>query len=118
MGEDEGPPDRLAAQGDHFMPARQFQPPAASSHDISPPRTPGPLGCNDAGDPKVRSLQGDTPSPLGHNDHASPCKPVGAKELKNVHNDADVQVAEVLNLVESYIKEGDSFGFTYAAKMM
>jgi hypothetical protein len=37
------------------------------------PRTPGPLGHNDAADPNRRhSQRGDTPGPLGVNDHADP----------------------------------------------
>src|ERR1700753_2378132 len=37
-----------------------------------PARTPGPLGCNDHGDPTVTTLLGDTPGPLGWNDHGDP----------------------------------------------
>ena len=34
------------------------------------PRTPGPLGCNDAGDPGTLTSRGDTPGCLGLNDDA------------------------------------------------
>jgi GH24 family phage-related lysozyme (muramidase) len=37
-----------------------------------PPRTPGPLGVNDAADPARVSLLGGTPGPLGTHDRASP----------------------------------------------
>lgn len=37
-----------------------------------PPRTPGPTGHNDAGDPDCHASLGDTAGPLGHNDHGSP----------------------------------------------
>ena len=37
-----------------------------------PPRTPGPTGHNDAGDPNCHASLGDTAGPLGHNDHGSP----------------------------------------------
>ena len=40
-----------------------------------PPRTPGPLGINDQGDPNITSLIGDTPSPLGLLDWADPTLP-------------------------------------------
>lgn len=36
------------------------------------PRTPGPLGKNDAADPNLKIAAGDTPGPLGVNDHATP----------------------------------------------
>ena len=36
-----------------------------------PPRTPGPLGHNDAGDPDAGAALGDTPGSLGINDHAA-----------------------------------------------
>lgn len=36
-----------------------------------PARTPGPLGCNDAGDPSVLTLRGDTPGSVGINDDAA-----------------------------------------------
>jgi len=39
---------------------------------IVPPRTPGPLGHNDAGDPNAYADLGPTPGPLGVNDHAVP----------------------------------------------
>lgn len=39
---------------------------------IAVPRTPGPLGRNDHGDPTFRARIGDTPGPLGINDHADP----------------------------------------------
>src|SRR2546423_1796794 len=35
-------------------------------------RTPGPLGCRDAGDPGAFHLLGDTPGPLGLNDCGDP----------------------------------------------
>ncbi len=37
-----------------------------------PPRTPGSLGCRDAGDPNCDTELGDTPGPLGVNDCADP----------------------------------------------
>jgi len=37
-----------------------------------PPRTPGPLGRNDQGDPDLTTLLGDTPGPLGLLDLADP----------------------------------------------
>jgi N-acetylmuramidase len=36
------------------------------------PRTPGPLGVNDAADPRVNACWGDTPGSLGANDGADP----------------------------------------------
>lgn len=40
-----------------------------------PPRTPGPLGVNDQGDPNVTTLVGDTPSSVGLLDGADPTLP-------------------------------------------
>lgn len=40
------------------------------SHRL-PPRTPGPLGVNDAADPSGKAHVGDTPGPLGVNDGAA-----------------------------------------------
>ena len=39
---------------------------------MGPPRTPGPLGINDAADPSVLACLGDTPGPLGVQDSADP----------------------------------------------
>src|SRR5437588_5710957 len=86
--------------------------------DILPARTPGPLGQNDAADPHVRAFQGDSPGSLGLNDHGDPTRPAGAKALQNVHNAAHTEVVDALDLVETYIKRAESFGFAYAAKMM
>jgi hypothetical protein len=36
-----------------------------------PPRTPGPLGINDAADPNACTLAGDSPGPVGFNDGAA-----------------------------------------------
>lgn len=36
----------------------------------APARTPGPLGVNDAADPNIPALRGDSPGSLGFNDHA------------------------------------------------
>ena len=45
------------------------RPPVPPKHDPSspvvPPRTPGPLGRNDAADPNIAAAPGDTPRPLG-----------------------------------------------------
>lgn len=38
---------------------------------LVPPRTPGPLGVNDAADPSAHAHPGDTPGPLGVNDGAA-----------------------------------------------
>lgn len=49
--------------------------PGPASHDpfsrSTPPRTRGPLGRNDAGDPDAKAKLGDTPGSLGVNDGAS-----------------------------------------------
>ena len=45
---------------------------------LAAPRTPGPLGRNDAGDPNVTALQGDTPGPVGANDHGDPTLPAAS----------------------------------------
>src|ERR1700746_334658 len=50
-------------------------PPGPHSDPLSqnlPPRTPGPLGHNDAGDPNAYADLGPTEGPLGHNDHGTP----------------------------------------------
>ncbi len=39
---------------------------------MTPPRTPGPLGVNDAADPSALACFGDTPGPLGAHDFADP----------------------------------------------
>jgi len=48
--------------------------PGPTSHNpfsrFGAPRTPGPLGCNDAADPGFLTLRGDTPGSLGLNDDA------------------------------------------------
>jgi hypothetical protein len=41
-----------------------------------PPRTPGPLGINDQGDPNVTTLLGDTPGPTGWLDGGDPALPL------------------------------------------
>ncbi len=48
---------------------------AAAGADILPPRTPGPLGKNDAADPNSTAFAGDSPGPLGINDGAQVCSP-------------------------------------------
>jgi len=104
--------------GENPMPSSQDQHSHEHARDIMPPRTPGPLGLNDAADPNVRAFQGDTPGPVGLNDHGSPQKSTAVKAVNNVHNQADVEVLEALELVESYIKNAEAVGFTYAAQMM
>jgi len=47
------------------------------------PRTPGPLGHNDAADPdRPASLKGATPGPLGFNDHADPAHQQLSRSLR------------------------------------
>jgi hypothetical protein len=48
--------------------------PPADSCSV-PPRTPGPLGINDQGDPNVTTLLGDTPGPVGMSNGADPSLP-------------------------------------------
>ena len=50
-----------------------------------PPRTPGSLGLNDAGDPTRLSLLGDTPGPTGNNDWGAPEK-LSLPGLKTFHD--------------------------------
>lgn len=45
---------------------------AVSTPAFIPARTPGPTGWNDAGDPNVTTLLGDTGGPLGYGDYADP----------------------------------------------
>jgi hypothetical protein len=52
-----------------------------------PPRTPGPLGRNDAADPNVKSHHGDTPGPLGTSGDA-------ASHIPGVKSTLTVGVAE------------------------
>lgn len=45
------------------------------------PRTPGPIGHNDHGDPMVCSALGDTPGPLGFRDWADPTLPLDTQGM-------------------------------------
>ena len=49
--------------------------PVGLEQDYTPPRTAGPLGINDQGDPNRMTLLGDTPGSLGVADHADPSLP-------------------------------------------
>ena len=51
--------------------------------DAVSPRTPGPIGFNDAGDPTRTALLGDTPGVVGYGDWADPTKYHHPLRLKN-----------------------------------
>jgi hypothetical protein len=67
------------------------QPPVPGVHGRHRPLgTPGPIGCNDHGDPYHGCRQGATPGPVGDNDHGTPL----STRLKLILEPHDNEVAK------------------------
>ena len=72
--------------------------PVGTDPVAAPPRTPGPLGNNDAADPTVKVPVGDTPGPLGNNDHAAQVAgtpAAGAVKEDAVTTDPDIEALDL-----------------------
>ncbi|HEY1242616.1 MAG TPA: hypothetical protein VGF16_18770, partial [Bryobacteraceae bacterium] len=61
--------------------------------EFVPPRTPGPLGSLDTGDPEAGTL-GDTPGPLGVGDYADPAASLHLIPPLNFHRVLAYQIFE------------------------
>src|SRR5260370_33977157 len=53
------------------MAGSQTKPPLGTDPTVASPRTPGPLGNNDAADPNLKVPVGDTQGPVGIRDQAA-----------------------------------------------
>jgi hypothetical protein len=71
--------------------------------EFLPPRTPGPLGCLDGGDPDAAANLGDTPGPLGIGDYADPATRTMLIPPLNFHRVVAYQVFEEA-VLEAHVK--------------
>jgi hypothetical protein len=77
-------------------------PPTPGLHGRNRPlATPGPIGCNDHGDPYHGRRQGATPGPLGDDDHATPLSARLKLTLQPHDDDVATKISDTIRQINS-----------------